>query len=135
MEYLKGGSVCIVDCPYGTFFNQILVFYKAAALAFPQASIPYERYGCIKAAYSVFRLAYGIYFHLVDRIYNDLENLLLLLLKFGIETTSCRLLGTATWCWFLLFWWWQFLFCLLMWVSWYVHESDSSTHIPRNLVV
>ena len=30
--------------------------------------------------------------------------LLLLLLKFRQETPGCRLLGTATWCWFLLCW-------------------------------
>jgi len=31
------------------------------------------------------------------------RHLTIVLLKFGLETLGCRLLGTATWCWFLLF--------------------------------
>jgi len=56
----------------------MFVLCKIAALAFPHANIPYERYGCIKAAYNVFKLVYGKKCFTWLIAYNDLEILLLM---------------------------------------------------------
>ena len=63
-EQLKGGSGWHLYhelwIAIWHFFRKILLsLCKRDAFAFPQASIPYERYGCIKAAYNVFRIVYG----------------------------------------------------------------------------